>query len=500
MPDVLHIIRGLSRGGAASAMLGLARRGMDAGSRQAVLSLVPADPDFAARTRASGVEVHEGGERIGELADGFDIVLVHWWNSPEMDAFLRRPLPPMRLALWLHVGGRHAPQVVTRRLMDIPDTVIGCSPETFVAMSGCGSLGRVCHVLAGAEFAPLEAAVPGRGSGFVVGYVGTVDFHKMHPDYAAMNAAVRVEDARFVVCGDGDLDALNERIRATGREKNFDVRGYVENVAPVFAEMDVFGYPLCDDTYAAAELSLQEAMFCGVPPVVFPHGGVRHLVEHGKTGLVVHSPEEYAGALEHLHANPAVRMRLADNARRKAVEDFGADNTFARMNEVFEDMLSRPRAFRSAPAAPSPECESEYTVKEGPFAGIPTRPVYRSRSREASELTGAERFVESLGGHGKNFTDSMSAGGGNGGAVFEADRQIAAASPLLASRWSGGVLHWAACWPEDPWLCFWSGLVQIRTRPERAEAALHRAADLGLPEARVGMWLEILRQETDRKE
>ena len=43
---------------------------------------------------------------------------------------------------------------------------------------------------------------------------------------------------------------------------------HAEDVRPVLAQLDVFGYPLDADTSATGELSLQEAMHAGIPPVV----------------------------------------------------------------------------------------------------------------------------------------------------------------------------------------------------------------------------------------
>jgi len=54
-------------------------------------------------------------------------------------------------------------------------------------------------------------------------------------------------------------------------------------IKPVIETFDVYGYPLCADTYASGELNLQEVMYAGVPPVVFPYGGVKGLVEHDRT-------------------------------------------------------------------------------------------------------------------------------------------------------------------------------------------------------------------------
>ena len=65
-----------------------------------------------------------------------------------------------------------------------------------------------------------------------------------------------------------------------------EIRGPVENIRTELEGFDVFGYPLVEDTYATSEKALQEAMWVGVPPVIFGYGGLCDLVEHDRTGLV----------------------------------------------------------------------------------------------------------------------------------------------------------------------------------------------------------------------
>jgi len=450
-------------------MLGLARRAVEAGQRHAIASLVPSDPAHAETARALGVPVHDvtSPSHFATLADAFDIVLVHWWNSPEMDTFLRAPLPPIRLALWIHVGGTSAPQVVTRSLLALPDIAIGCSPVTLEAMQDTWSGTDLHVVLAGAEFDPLKAVQPQPHSGFTVGYVGTAASHKMHPNYISMSSKARLEDARFIVCGDGELEQLRAQAAETACPEAFEIRGFVDSVADVFASLDVYGYPLCHDTYAAAELNLQEAMYCGVPPVVFPHGGVRLLVDHGINGLVVENETDYALALEQLHDDPAERLRLGTNARRKAQTEFGAENTFKNMERVCQSLMARPKQSRS-----------------GLGNGI-------------DPATGFERFMDSLG---ENDTIFRISAGLTPGDMEQADTAIANASPLMASRWSGGILHWASAWREDPWLAYWSGLVQEKSAPDRAHEAFCKAEQKGLNTPRLSRRIRRTTDATHTKE
>ena len=86
-------------------------------------------------------------------------------------------------------------------------------------------------------------ALPPRRAGFVAGYVGTVGWAKLHPEYVDMSVAARIPGARFLVCGGGDaVKPVSARARELGAGHRFDVRGPVSDVRGALAEMDVFGY------------------------------------------------------------------------------------------------------------------------------------------------------------------------------------------------------------------------------------------------------------------
>ena len=88
----------------------------------------------------------------------------------------------------------------------------------------------------------------------------------------------------------------------------FEFYSYTDDIRSFLAALDVFGYPLTAENYSTAELSLQEAMHAGIPPVVFAHGGPGEIVTNGRTGIVVDSREEYSAAIEWLYRHPEERI------------------------------------------------------------------------------------------------------------------------------------------------------------------------------------------------
>jgi glycosyltransferase involved in cell wall biosynthesis len=91
-----------------------------------------------------------------------------------------------------------------------------------------------------------------------------------------------------------------------------------------------------------------EAMLAGRAVVASDVGGLRDVVSHGATGLMVPpgDPAALAAALDSLLDDPGTRQRMGATGRRHA-RQFEAAAVAPRVVEVFEDVLSqRRRALR----------------------------------------------------------------------------------------------------------------------------------------------------------
>jgi len=463
---VLHVIPRLSTGGASRALIALAKYSTQPGIfRHTVISLSP--PDRRALTLASeaGVNVQFTNDIqavLKTLMDA-DIVQFHFWNSPEFYELLLSQLPPMRSLLWSHVNGLHSPHVITLELLKMFDTFVASSPNTLnlenVKLAGRRSAELV---FAGADFARLEDIQVAHHSMFNVGYIGTIDFAKMHPNFLKISAEIEIPNVRFILCGAGNATKTIKRQTLENRvEERFEFFGYVEDIRAVLARLDVFGYPLCQDNYSTSELVMQEAMYAGIPPVVLPFGGAPHLIVHGESGLVARDEKEYARAIEFLYKNPSERFRLGRNAAVRARQLFGARNCAERFNYIYSRVLEIPK--RMPPAL------HDMTANEDPI----------------TELNlGAALLIRSLGDEAADFRISLSTVEEN--MVLAAEGRIATATPALADC----ILHYLNHFPNDGHLALWSGLVLLnRNRPALATAAFSRAIDLGRDHWRVHWYL-----------
>lgn len=454
MIRILHIIQHLSSGGAARSMIATAKYSSRYGSMShSVASLDQPEPAAANMAQSEGMAVlpiKDRNELLMEMVRA-DVVHLHWWNNPQLMSLLTTPLPPMRLLIWFHVAGDHAPHVITDRIIDFADFTVPCNPHSyelpvFRHLPPETRQEKVAMIYDGADFQRFMDIRPKPHRTFNVGYIGTVDFIKMHPHYVPMSASINVPDIRFIVCGGGIQETLRRQARDLNAIERFDFRGYVWNIRPILEILDAYGYPLCEETYAAAELNLQEAMVCGIPPVVFPHGGIRKLVLNGETGIVVNSESEYREAIEHLYHNPDERRRLGNNAREYALRVFGAENAARQLNSVYERMMRQAKRTRS------------WSPGETPAGIVPDMPSTRPSNSSVKKIDGAHLFVQTLGEEARPFITSMKSQ--NIEELFEAERQIACSSVLLRSSVAGGIAHYNNYYPNDGFLRLWTGLVR----------------------------------------
>jgi glycosyltransferase involved in cell wall biosynthesis len=457
--NVLHIIPRFVGGGPERSLLAFAaaERAAATGNRHVVAVLEPpVTPHMFLAARRLGVELKirpEPAALVALIGDA-DLVEMHFWNHPALTSLLRTlPFPPARIRVWSHVLGTRAPQVLTEEIASFADRLVLTSELSNESGGARAARARdvpVDCISAIADMERLDGFTRRRHDGIWIGYIGVVNDAKMHSRFAEMSAAVRVPNVRFVVCGSGGGEAgLRRRFEALGIGERVDIRGHVENIRAALEEFDIFGYPLAEDTYGTSEKALQEAMWVGVPPVVFGHGGVRCLVEDNRTGLVVATELEYARAIERLARDPVLRQRLGEEARRFARTAFDPGRWYRAAQQSALAMMAETRRSRRPLTGAGHSAAVNFVRSLGDQAGP---------------------FSVSLVGPAKYSLEQITA----------AEREIAVVSPLLA-RGEGGIVHHRNVFPHDPHLRLWAGLVSGAAGARTLAAAeFAAAAALGL--------------------
>lgn len=370
-------------------------------------------------------------EALLEAISAADVTVLHWWNHPLLfDLLVNLELPAARVILWSHVAGHTAPQVFTSRLVDYPDlfvlaTAFSYRVPVLAALPAARREARVRVVHSNGGVGQVAGVRPAPHEGFRVGYVGTVDYCKLHREFVRMSAASEIPGVEFVVCGGDREDEVRREAERLGVAGRFRFLGRVDDVPDRLAGFDVFGYPLDRRHFGTGEQALLEAMAAGVPPVVLSGGAEEQIVEHEVTGLVVDGVEAYPRALERLHRDAALRLRLADETRRRTRRDYAIERTAAAWRALYDEVLAEPKRRRR-------------------WRGVPaTGPV-----------GGSDLFLESLGEAAADFSASR-----DGPGTSSTEERIAALPYRHRTPTRGTVFHYRRFFPDDADLNRWCALL-----------------------------------------
>lgn len=187
-----------------------------------------------------------------------------------------------------------------------------------------------------AESIPAEAMVIG-----VIGRLAPVKRPTMALEvFAAL--AREFPDAHLVFAGDGeerselerDLGGLEPSIR-----DRVHLLGAVRDIVPVHEALDVL---LSTSFSEGMPVAMIEAAASARPVVTTAVGGIPELVISGVTGLFGIDVAGLAAAVGGLLSRPEERIRLGDNARKRANLTYGRDALANRLEGIYATLLASP--------------------------------------------------------------------------------------------------------------------------------------------------------------
>jgi glycosyltransferase involved in cell wall biosynthesis len=310
----------------------------------------PEKCQFAEHVRSHGGEllVCPSPSRIDKEIAVADIVQLEWWHHPVVAGWLCSGiLAEMRLMVWSHVSGLHPPEIPAQFVAE---------PHRFLFTSPCSwehpalahlRKGKTVDnvVFSSGGFDDLPTPQPRRyGRTLRAGYVGTLNFAKLHPSFPDFLAAIAVPD--FKVALVGDPTTANELImqaKAQAIDGSLEIRGYSDNVAKELAGFDILPYLLNPLHYGTTENALLEAMAMGVIPIVLDNPAERCIVRDGETGLVVNSPHSFAEAVRYLTNNHETLRNMSNNASSDIRRRFTITSTVDSLDMHYRDVILEPK-------------------------------------------------------------------------------------------------------------------------------------------------------------
>lgn len=151
--------------------------------------------------------------------------------------------------------------------------------------------------------------------------------------------AVDIPSIRLEIAGEGSLrNALEERVARQRVSANITFLGWCRNMIPVLQSWGLFVQPSLDEGFGVAVL---EAMASGLPVVASDVGGLREIVEDGKTGFLVppRDPAAFAEKIRLLLGDPDLRAAMGAAGRRRAQEEFSLTAMVRRTAEFYDRLL-----------------------------------------------------------------------------------------------------------------------------------------------------------------
>lgn len=382
---------------------------------------------------------HGQDQLIRDRVANADIVLLHWWNHPLITDWMVRTEPiECRMVLWSHISGSPEPNTFTAKLFEYPDEFVFTTPLSFFNPEFVG-LSEALKVKVSAIWSTggverLTDYSPKAHDGFNIGYIGNLDFTKIHPNFVDICKMVDLPSARFTVVGPLN-DKLVRIVEAAGLADKVRFTGFVseEQKWTELCQFDIFGYPLAPHHYGTCDQTLQEAMAVGIVPVVLDNPMESFIVKHGYSGLIARSIAEYVDCVRVLHYDKEMRRRLSRQARGQAFDEYSLDRMTSSWDAVFTRLMRREKQKKSWPARDRAMALEPYQV-----------------------------FLESLGRHAGVFVEHL-----NSRFVARATAEGQLRSMGSRHNWSSDnkstVHQFARFFPDDAVLAQWSSLMSGRS-------------------------------------
>ncbi|MGH9227357.1 MAG: glycosyltransferase [Acidimicrobiales bacterium] len=305
----------------------------------------------------------------GDGANAADALHANYWLSGVAGHRLKHELD-LPLVSTFHTLARvkaETGDLEPERRVDAEAKVIGCSDAILAnSTAEAAQLER----LYGAEADRIEIVPPGvihaffspgprqgaraalarldLGSGPMVLFVGRIQPLK------GLDVAVRtlgaLEDPRTVLVVVGGASGRDGRREIERIDKLAATLGVADRIrftdpqphhllSTYYRAADVVLVPSRSESFGLVAL---EAAACGTPVVAAAVGGLRTLVEHGRTGFLVdgRDPEVFAAYTEQILHNPPLARELASAASRRA-RNFTWSTAAARLRRIYADLTAR---------------------------------------------------------------------------------------------------------------------------------------------------------------
>ena len=305
----------------------------------------PIDTCFTEKLNSASLTIAPSIDLLKNMIRNTDIVQWDWWWHPLLAKMMHEMKDiPVRSVIWSHTVGCHYPYICPE-FVSLPQRFIFSS--YYSRQNPHWTLNDIYHmnctsvVNSSGGFESTENVPLQDHSGFNVGYIGTLGYMKLLPQFVQYCQAISdIPGIRFIMIGRiPEPNQILQDARVAGIADKFVFKGYVDDLPSELAKLDVVGYLLNPHHHGTTENALLEAMSMGVTPVCINQCAEKYLIKNGVTGYLVNSKQEYATVMGKLYQDKKERLLIGRAAKSHITTVLSLDSTISRLHRVYDSLM-----------------------------------------------------------------------------------------------------------------------------------------------------------------